>query len=107
MPLLKQFVGQRPDLADGNKLSAFWAARFAVQPMEEALARPFQESGGIDFLNHSLSVICRKNGLARAQHRGWMYLCNVLDWCSRKVLAWRLSNTMDVEFCIQTLHKRP
>jgi transposase InsO family protein len=26
-----------------------------------------------------------------------------MDWATRKVLAWRLSNTMDAEFCIQAL----
>ena len=31
-------------------------------------------------------------------HKGWVYLCAVVDWYSRKVLAWRLSNTMDVQF---------
>jgi putative transposase len=28
-----------------------------------------------------------------------------MDWFSRKVLAWRLSNTMDVEFCIEALEE--
>jgi putative transposase len=31
--------------------------------------------------------------------RGFLYLVAVMDWASRKVLSWRLSNTMDVEFC--------
>ncbi len=31
---------------------------------------------------------------------GFMYLCAVMDWYSRKVLAWRLSNTMDADFCV-------
>ena len=31
--------------------------------------------------------------------RGFMYLCAVMDWHSRKVLAWRLSNTLDADFC--------
>ena len=26
-----------------------------------------------------------------------------MDWYSRKVLAWRLSNTMDAEFCVEAL----
>lgn len=38
-------------------------------------------------------------------HKGWMYLCAVVDWYSRKVLAWRLSNTMDVEFCVQAVQE--
>jgi len=32
--------------------------------------------------------------------RGFLYLVAVMDWATRKVLAWRVSNTMDVEFCI-------
>jgi len=35
--------------------------------------------------------------------RGFLYLAAVMDWATRKVLAWRVSNTMDVEFCITAL----
>jgi putative transposase len=35
--------------------------------------------------------------------RGFLYLVAIMDWASRKVLAWRLSNTMDVEFCLEAL----
>lgn len=35
--------------------------------------------------------------------RGFAYLAAVIDWHSRQVLAWRLSNTMDVTFCIEAL----
>jgi putative transposase len=34
---------------------------------------------------------------------GYMYLVAVMDWYSRYVLSWELSNTMDVEFCIAAL----
>jgi putative transposase len=37
--------------------------------------------------------------------RGFLYLVAVMDWATRKVLAWRLSNTMDVEFCIGALEE--
>lgn len=33
--------------------------------------------------------------------RGFMYLVAVMDWHSRKVLAWRLSNTMESDFCVE------
>ena len=33
-------------------------------------------------------------------HRGFMYLVAILDWYSRKVLSWRLSNTLDTKFCL-------
>ena len=35
--------------------------------------------------------------------RGFLYLVAVLDWYSRYVLAWRLSNTMDALFCLEAL----
>jgi len=35
--------------------------------------------------------------------RGFLYLVAIMDWATRKVLAWRLSNTMDAEFCIQAV----
>jgi putative transposase len=37
--------------------------------------------------------------------RGFLYLVAVMDWASRAVLAWRLSNTMDVSFCISALEE--
>ena len=35
--------------------------------------------------------------------KGFGYLVAIMDWHSRKVLSWRLSNTMDADFCIQAL----
>lgn len=35
--------------------------------------------------------------------RGFLYLVAIMDWYSRKVLAWRISNTMDAEFCVEAL----
>jgi putative transposase len=37
--------------------------------------------------------------------RGFLYLVAVIDWASRSVLAWRLSNTMDVSFCVSALEE--
>ena len=37
--------------------------------------------------------------------RGFLYLVAVMDWATRKVLSWRLSNSMDAEFCIQALEE--
>lgn len=35
--------------------------------------------------------------------RGFLYLVAVMDWYSRKVLSWRLSNTLESDFCIAAL----
>jgi putative transposase len=37
--------------------------------------------------------------------RGWAYLVVIMDWFSRAVLAWRLSNTLGVEFCLEALEE--
>jgi len=37
--------------------------------------------------------------------RGFFYLVAIMDWHSRKVLSWRLSNTMDTGFCIGALEE--
>jgi len=37
--------------------------------------------------------------------RGFCYLVVIMDWASRKVLAWRLSNTLDASFCTEALEE--
>ena len=37
--------------------------------------------------------------------RGFLYLVAIMDWASRKVLSWRLSNTMDADFCVAALEE--
>ena len=37
--------------------------------------------------------------------RGFLYLVAIMDWASRKVLAWRLSNSLDAEFCVAALEE--
>jgi len=37
--------------------------------------------------------------------RGFAYLVVIMDWCSRRVLSWRLSNTIDSAFCVEALEE--
>lgn len=37
--------------------------------------------------------------------RGFLYLVVVMDWYSRKVLSWRLSNTLEADFCVAALEE--
>lgn len=37
--------------------------------------------------------------------RGFVYLVAIMDWCSRKVLSWRVSNTLDASFCVEALEE--
>ena len=37
--------------------------------------------------------------------RGFMYLFAIMDWHSRKILSWELSNTLDTAFCLKAMRK--
>jgi transposase InsO family protein len=37
--------------------------------------------------------------------RGFVYLAAVVDWFSRRVLSWRLSITMEVDFCLEAVEE--
>jgi len=37
--------------------------------------------------------------------KGFLYLVAIMDWATLKVLSWRLSNTMEADFCIQALEE--
>ena len=37
--------------------------------------------------------------------RGFLYLVAIMDWATRKILAWRLSNTLDASFCVEALNE--
>ena len=56
---------------------------------------------GLD-INHSDMVWCADITYIRLRH-GFVYLVAILDWYSRKVLSWDLSNTLDSHFCVSAL----
>lgn len=37
--------------------------------------------------------------------KGFIYLTVIMDWYSRKILSWRLSNTLDTDFCVDALEE--
>ena len=37
--------------------------------------------------------------------RGFGYLIAIMDWHSRKVLSWRLSNVLETDFCVEALEE--
>ena len=41
----------------------------------------------------------------RPMQRGVLYLCAVLDWASRRVLAWRLANTLPTDCCLEAVRE--
>ena len=47
-----------------------------------------------------LNQVCCADITYIPMRRGFLYLVAIMDWATRKVLAWRLPNTMDVGFCV-------
>ena len=69
---------------------------------------PQPEHPVFPYLLRKLSV-CRANQVWAADityipmARGFAYLVAIIDWYSRRVLSWRLSNTMESSFCVEAL----
>jgi hypothetical protein len=62
------------------------------------------------YLLRDLEICCSKHVWAAdityiRMHQGFMYLVAVMDWFSRYVIAWELSNTLDGLFCLQALER--
>lgn len=53
-------------------------------------------------IDHPDMVWCADITYIRLRH-GFVYLVAILDWYSRKVLSWELSNTLDYHFCVSAL----
>lgn len=56
---------------------------------------------GVDRPNQ---VWCADITLVPVRH-GFLYLVAIMDWATRKVLSWRLSNTMHASFCVEALEE--
>ena len=73
-------------------------------------SRPAPESRIFPYLLRGL-VIDRPNQVWCADityipmAKGFLYLVAIMDWASRKLLAWRLSNTMEAAFCVEALEE--
>lgn len=73
-------------------------------------SQPHPEHKRYPYLLHGLDI-SRSNQVWCADityipmARGYFYLVAVMDWASRKILAWRLSNGLDSDFCCQALHE--
>jgi len=71
----------------------------------EYTAHPFYGSRKIgQWLRQQGEAVNRKR-VQRLMRAGFMYLAAIIDWFSRYVLAWRLSNTLDGSFCLEMLEE--
>ncbi|MDG2057284.1 MAG: DDE-type integrase/transposase/recombinase [Tateyamaria sp.] len=37
--------------------------------------------------------------------KGFLYLIAIIEWHTRKVLTWRISNTLEADFCVEALNE--
>ena len=71
-------------------------------------SQPAPERRGYPYLLRDLTIT-RPNQVWAADitylpmARGFLYLVVIMDWHSRYVLAWRLSNTLETGFCVEAL----
>lgn len=83
-------------------LQAIYQAPRTSQPHPEHRIYPYRLKGlSITRPNH---VWCADITYIPVR-RGFLYLVAVMDWATRHVLAWRLSNTMDAAFCVEALNE--
>ena len=72
------------------------------KPTEEHIKYPYLLRGlEITHPNH---VWCSDITYVRLM-KGFVYLVAVMDWYSRYVLSWEISNTLDTSFCLEALEK--
>ena len=81
----------------------------AVYPRPRT-SRPYPQHKVYPYLLRDLQV-SRPNQVWAADityvpmDRGFMYLVAVIDWYSRKILSWRISNTLESNFCVDALEE--
>lgn len=82
----------------------------ALAPQPPSTSEPAPEHPRYPYLLRGLTV-SRVNQVWAADltyiplAHGFIYLVAIMDWYSRRVLAWRLSNTMDSSFCVDALEE--
>ncbi len=83
-------------------LAALYPKRRTSRPADGYKVYPYLLTGlSIERPNHVWAAdICY---LPMA--KGFMYLVAIIDWHSRRVLAWRISNTLDAAFCVDALEE--
>jgi len=83
-------------------LEAIYQAPRTSDPHPEHRVYPYLLRGMA--INRPNQVWCTDITYIPVQH-GFLYLVAIMDWSTRHVLAWRLSNTMDTRFCLEALNE--
>jgi putative transposase len=81
----------------------------AIYPKRN-LSKSTEEHKKYPYLLKDIKVDCPNKAWASdityiPLHRGYIYLVAIMDWYSRYVLSWEISNTLDTNFCLEALEK--
>jgi putative transposase len=83
-------------------LEAIYTRPRTSQPHPAHPVYPYLLKGMI--IDRPNQVWCADITFVPVRH-GFLYLVAIMDWATRKVLGWRLSNTMHASFCVETLQE--
>lgn len=90
------------DLMRKMGIEAIYSKPNLSKPNPEHKVFPYLLRGlTIDRPNHVWSIDITYIRMSQ----GWLYLTAIIDWFSRFILAWEISNTLDTEFCIKAVEK--
>lgn len=103
---------RRQDYCVGRKRIRRLMLKMGLSPIYQKpnTSKPHPEHRVYPYLLRGLDIV-RPNQVWCADityipmRRGFLYLVAVMDWHSRKVLSWRLSNTLDADFCVAALEE--
>lgn len=101
---------QQDGYSVGRKHVATLMRRMGIEALyrKKNTSRPHPEHAVYSYLLRHLTID-RPNQVWAADityipmARGFVYLVAIIDWYTRKVLAWRLSNTLTADFCVEAL----
>ena len=80
----------------------------AIYPGKKGTSKPNKTHRIYPYLLRNIEINCSNQVWCTditylPMSKGFAYLVAIMDWHSRKVLSWRLSNVMDTDFCIEAL----
>lgn len=101
---------QQDGYSVGRKHVVTLMRRMGIEALyrKQSTSRPHPEHAVYPYLLRHLAIE-RPNQVWAADityipmARGFVYLVAIIDWYTRKVLAWRLSNTLSADFCVEAL----
>ena len=109
--MLRDLLGQQ-GLKVGRRHIATWMKRMCIEAIYRRLntSKPAPGHRIYPYLLGGLAVTRPNQAWAMdityiPMARGFVYLAAVVDWFSRRVLAWKLSITMETSFCIEALEE--